>query len=273
MRALWSRHSALALRTPGTQRITLSVPQTLSLTIHSRYGSSIPVRKDKRLNHASPKQAPRFNFENMGPADLDKFLRAAEMSNVDLSKKFPDITRVIVREHQFDSPDGLARAAFAMRWCDGRSDEVQKLLEVIASRIRYCRGDFNAVQLSKAMAGLRNMSSESRNVRAVIDAIAAAVVKSPDKLKNRAFGTILYSMKCMSSDSHEVRKLLSVIADQMETCMEPLDGQCVGNMLYGLRGMSSEVSYHSVWYLLRKIDIIVIHAVSRSQEDSCRNCI
>lgn len=241
MRALWRRDSVLALRKAASQHNTFYFPQPLYITITSRFGSSVPPRKDRRLNNAPQKQASKFNFENMGPIDLDKFLRVAEMSNVDLSKKFSDITRVLVREHQFDSPDGLARVSFAMRWCDGRSDEAQKLLEVIASRIRYCRGNFNAIQLSKSMAGLRNMSSESRNVRAVLDALAAAVVKSTDRLKNRAFGTILYSMKCMTSDSYEVRKLLNVIADQLENCTEPLDGQCIGNMMYGLRGMSSEV--------------------------------
>jgi outer membrane murein-binding lipoprotein Lpp len=45
----------------------------------------------------------------------------------------------------------------------------------------------------------------------------------------------------MSSDVREVKDVLAALAPKVESCREELDAQAVGNAVYGLQSMSSDV--------------------------------
>lgn len=232
-------------RYPGLSTVNryLSVARNTgptSIPLNIKHGDSQKEKIDAK-QEIERKPKPTINFDTMTAKELTLFLKAAEVSKVSLTRYLGNIADVIAREPRFDSADGLSAAAYAMRDCDDKSENAQRLLTVLSKRLNHARRELNVIEICKCMAGLRNMNSEQATVRKVIESMGLIISNSRVPMQSRSFGTILYALKRMNSDSSEIRRFLAIFTEKLEEYDFPLDGQCIGNMLLGMQGMDSQV--------------------------------
>lgn len=129
------------------------------------------------------------------------------------------------------------------------SAHVQKLVDAIAETLRKKQIVWSRVQLSTAMNGLCNMSSDHASVQHLLTEITAVIQRSPVvTLDERSIGTILYGMQNLSSEHAATRKLVAAVATAMSKSQPEMTVQGWSNAMYGLRSLSTD--HHEVRHLL-----------------------
>jgi hypothetical protein len=74
------------------------------------------------------------------------------------------------------------------------------------------------------------MSSDVREVRDVLAALAPKIESFRGELSAQEVGNALYGLKCMSRDVREVKDVLAALAPKIGGCREELPPRAVGEM-------------------------------------------
>ena len=84
--------------------------------------------------------------------------------------------------------------------------------------------------------------SLSRQVRALLSALAGCILMSDVNLSGQGIADALYGLSGMTTDCPELRSLLSALAERIDETQGKLDSQEIGNALYGLQALSSDMT-------------------------------
>ena len=98
---------------------------------------------------------------------------------------------------------------------------------------------WNKINISRCLKGLKGLSATSREIQAVLNALADKISQSTDDLDAQAIGNALYGLQNMEATSHEVQAVLNALADKISQSNAELSAQHIGNALYGLQGMEA----------------------------------
>jgi hypothetical protein len=129
----------------------------------------------------------------------------------------------------------LSNALYGMQRFTG-TEEVRKLVAVLATLVDRCEGSFRTQHVGNTMYGLQRLG-DSREVRALVKALAPKIAQCEEELNAQAVSNALYGMQSLH-DSPELRLMLVALAGQVQQCTEELSAQHVGNALYGLQNLT-----------------------------------
>ena len=87
---------------------------------------------------------------------------------------------------------------------------------------------FTAIDISRMLYGLQNLSSDSPEVRDMLPLLVNVVNNCDKNFTAQAVGNALYGLQGMNSEHPQVRSLLVVLTDKVNACDEPLTAQHVG---------------------------------------------
>ncbi len=101
--------------------------------------------------------------------------------------------------------------------------------------------ELSGQNIGNALWGLKNMNSDTPQVRRILGLLAKEIQKSKQQLNGQNIGNALYGLHGMNSDQPEVREMLQALAYKVVQSSAPLRGIDVGMALYGLRSMDPQL--------------------------------
>ena len=134
----------------------------------------------------------------------------------------------------------ISRMLYGLQNLSSDTTEVRDMLPVLVNVVNNCDKNFTAQAVGNALYGLQGMNSEHPQVRSLLVVLTDKVNACDEPLTAQNVSNALYGLQGMSSEHREVRALLVVLTDKIKACDEPLTAQHVGNALYGLQGMNSD---------------------------------
>ena len=121
---------------------------------------------------------------------------------------------------------------------------VRMVLRSLTAQIERSEGRINMTgqNFGNALYGMKSMSSNSKEVRGMLSAIASLLKTSSAEMNGQNIGNALYGLQRMDENQVEVKLILSALAHQIMTTTSKLSGLDIGMSLYGLRAMASSKS-------------------------------
>mmetsp|Transcript_29096 Transcript_29096/g.27887 ORF Transcript_29096/g.27887 Transcript_29096/m.27887 type:complete len:359 (+) Transcript_29096:41-1117(+) len=125
---------------------------------------------------------------------------------------------------------------------NGEGEETKKLLSLVALMTGKCLGAFKARGMGNALFGLKEMSSDSVEVRSVLAVLAEKIEKSNSqrKMQYHEVQYALRGMAKMSTDCDEVKAVLRALVPIIEKNKEILDHKEEILVLEALEVLNSE---------------------------------
>ena len=122
--------------------------------------------------------------------------------------------------------------------------EVRHVLALLSSKLIELDSNpgkpIRATEISLMLSGMRNMSSDTAEVRNLIFCFATKIEECPSALDARGIGECLYSLQNMKSDCSEVLRLLRALTKKIKDCEEVCSLTNLYMALFGLKSMSAE---------------------------------
>jgi hypothetical protein len=125
---------------------------------------------------------------------------------------------------------------------NGEGEETKKLLSLVAMMAGKCLGAFKARGMGNALYGLKEMSSDSVEVRSVLAVLAVKIEKSDSQKKMQYIEVThaLRGMAKMSTDCDEVKAVLKALVPIIEKNKDTLDSKEEITVQEALEALNSE---------------------------------
>mmetsp|Transcript_10143 Transcript_10143/g.10227 ORF Transcript_10143/g.10227 Transcript_10143/m.10227 type:complete len:851 (-) Transcript_10143:167-2719(-) len=128
-------------------------------------------------------------------------------------------------------------ALYGLRGMTG-SVELTALLTALLPHLQTSSLDHQAI--ATALLGLQGMSSDSVQVRNVVETLALCVERCPDRLTGREVSSALFGLQNMRCTSFEVRHLLRALTDKILNLHGVITTTSLSIALFGLQRMTSD---------------------------------
>jgi hypothetical protein len=151
---------------------------------------------------------------------------------------------------------GVRNVLRGLRRMSSDSEEVRALLKALGPRLLGSTQTMNAYQLRAAFSGIGGLESRQSEVRPVVLTLIQKVRQCKQVFSPQCVGTSLASLSGMSSEKYEVRDLAAALAPCVDLCLRPLGAQLVGDVMFGLQGMNSD--HAEVGSLIKSVTRIVL---------------
>ena len=190
------------------------------------------------------------NLKNLTQSNLADLMSISvkvskDLKRVTLLKKhLPLLATQLKKLNMWGFRDASA-VIYGLQYMNEVDQGVLEIIQIMTIAINYINANLNEKiqekDVTKLLNGLQRLSSESREVLELLNAITYTLQNCCyQRFTNKNISSSINSLTNMKSDNIEVRTLLSVLSNKLKDCNGVLESNDFTSILFGLRGMKSE---------------------------------
>lgn len=215
--------------------------------------TSVKVAKDnKRISHITrhlpiiAEKLLELSPEKWSVRDISavlyglQYITEGDKGCLDIIEVMADIIQANLDRKLDAKGQDIACLFMGLQRINSESDQITKLLSVVALLINQSDEKFSHDHLTNSFYGLLKMNSENQGVRDVLSALRNKMDNEHDYYSAQELTSIFFGLQGMRSDYPEVRGIVSILANKVRACNDEFTGQMMSKCLKPMRGMSSD---------------------------------